>query len=177
MEKRPAWRWTKDREVTVDLSDDGPKVFRLIPMDPEEITRVVGDLGVAEEVSQVFQKALGCFESGQADYKGALQRVKDLRDELQKALNEQLMVARSIALMFEPADIDREFGMYVNILTKFAYEAAERALRPPQSKDTDPPAPPKTTEPPASDPPNKESEEVPAAPAVGTSPKPESVEV
>ena len=47
MEKRPAWRWTKDREVTVDLTDDGPKVFRLIPMDPEEITRLVGDLHVA----------------------------------------------------------------------------------------------------------------------------------
>jgi len=175
MEKRPAWRWTKDREVTVDLTDDGPKVFRLIPMDPEEITRLVGDLHVAEEISQVFKRANDCFESGQADYRGALQRVKDLRDEWKLALDEQLMAARGIALMFEPADIDREFGMYVNVLTKFAYEAAERALRSPQSKETDPPAPPKTTEPPASEPPNKESEEVPAAPVVGLTPETQTV--
>jgi hypothetical protein len=168
MQKRPAWRWTGDREVVIDISDDGPKTFRLIPMDRESINQFTEDLAVTQEITDVFRKAIGRFESGQADYKGALQRVKDLRGECQLALDEQLMVARGIALMFEPADIDREFGMFVNVLTNFAFDAAERALKPPSPKTlADPPAPPDATEPPACEPPNKESEEAPAAPVVG----------
>lgn len=172
MQKRPAWRWTKDREVVIDISDDGPKTFRLIPMEPEAISQLTEDLAVAVEITEVFHKAIQRFESGHADYKGALQRVKDLRDETQLALDEQLMVARGVALMFEPADIDREFGMFVNVLTNFAFDAAKRALKPPSTKGqppppADPPTPPEATEPPASEPPKIESEEVPAAPVVG----------
>jgi hypothetical protein len=169
MQKRPAWRWTSDREVMIDISDEGPKTFQLIPMDREAINQLTEDLAVTQEITEAFRKAIHHFESGTwPDYKGALQRVKDLRSECQLALDEQLMVARGIALMFEPADIDREFGMFVNVLTNFAFEAAERALKPPTPKTpADPPAPPDATEPPACEPPNKESEEAPAAPVVG----------
>lgn len=162
MKQEKPWRWTKEREVEINLSKDGPQTFRLVPMEPHRITELALDIQTSEEVTQVFVKALEKFESGQADYKGALRRVKDLREELQKALDEQLIVARGVAQMFEPAGVDREFGMYVNLLTKFAFEAIERGLKPPT--DTDPPSPPKATEPPASDTPKKKSELAPAAP-------------
>lgn len=155
MQDKP-WRWTADREVTVECQDKTLKVFRLMPADPARVAAFADDLQAADEVSRVFRKAHLSFTSGQASYEGAFERVKHLRHEMGRALGEQMDVAAGIDQFLQPAGISKEFGRYVDLMTEFSLEAVERLLRPaePETQDSpmelppiahDPPPVPSTT--------------------------------
>jgi hypothetical protein len=141
------WKWLDDRKVAIKCGDGTLREFQLVPVDVNRVTKFAVALDAASDITRVFRKAAYAFESGQADYEGAFQKLKQLRRELNLAVRDQLLTVSEVGSFLEPAGAEKEFGAYVDILTDFSFEVVERIQKLLASEATKvPPEAPATSE-------------------------------
>lgn len=127
-----AWKTSEDKGKKVQFVEINGQRFDLVPGKQSEVEEFAARVEDAKSIVVTLMRAQVAFESGQADYANACERLEALRFERTKAEVKMAEVGADLGAFFTPPGIVEKFGFDSVGFTKFYKEALKHLEAPPK---------------------------------------------